>query len=280
VPGKGSQAQNRYMYVKGNPLRYIDPSGHCIPGVDCPGDIGETGGIVRESFSPVGRESFSFSPVGSFRPGSSLSPSSSPAPTSPPGAPPWDSLAPLNMPWGGSRESLYFHAFNHGLAPWQDNPGGSIDDRFNPFYMVAFSGDEISGEYLRFYKQEVAQALYQPYGGIPNLPGLVAAQCATDFCNNPLNYEDYRFARLSNDEEIAAQSTIVTAYDNRALSLFLRTLPGVDYDIGWNYEPIWMSELMVQHPEEFLQAQWTYLDMYRQASDSIDPELVPDFTEK
>jgi RHS repeat-associated protein len=29
VPGKGSQAQNRYMYVTGNPLKYNDPSGFC-----------------------------------------------------------------------------------------------------------------------------------------------------------------------------------------------------------------------------------------------------------
>ena len=30
-----SQSLNRYSYVLGNPLRYIDPSGHCIPGLDC-----------------------------------------------------------------------------------------------------------------------------------------------------------------------------------------------------------------------------------------------------
>jgi RHS repeat-associated protein len=32
VPGIGSQAHNRYMYVNGNPLKYVDPSGHraCI----------------------------------------------------------------------------------------------------------------------------------------------------------------------------------------------------------------------------------------------------------
>jgi RHS repeat-associated protein len=30
VPGVGSQALNRYMYVNGNPLKYTDPSGHCL----------------------------------------------------------------------------------------------------------------------------------------------------------------------------------------------------------------------------------------------------------
>ncbi len=29
---------NRYAYVRNNPLKYVDPSGHCIPGVNCPGD--------------------------------------------------------------------------------------------------------------------------------------------------------------------------------------------------------------------------------------------------
>ncbi len=29
VPGTGGAAQNRYMYVEGNPLKYVDPSGHC-----------------------------------------------------------------------------------------------------------------------------------------------------------------------------------------------------------------------------------------------------------
>ncbi len=29
VPGAGGAAQNRYMYVEGNPLKYVDSSGHC-----------------------------------------------------------------------------------------------------------------------------------------------------------------------------------------------------------------------------------------------------------
>jgi RHS repeat-associated protein len=31
------QALNRYAYVLNNPLRHTDPSGHCIPGWNCPG---------------------------------------------------------------------------------------------------------------------------------------------------------------------------------------------------------------------------------------------------
>jgi RHS repeat-associated protein len=39
VPGAGNpQNLNRYSYVVGNPLRHIDPSGHCIPEVNCPSD--------------------------------------------------------------------------------------------------------------------------------------------------------------------------------------------------------------------------------------------------
>lgn len=31
VPGMGAMAQNRYMYVMGNPINYNDPNGHCGP---------------------------------------------------------------------------------------------------------------------------------------------------------------------------------------------------------------------------------------------------------
>ena len=33
------QDLNRYSYVRNSPLKYTDPSGHCIPGVNCPGTI-------------------------------------------------------------------------------------------------------------------------------------------------------------------------------------------------------------------------------------------------
>ncbi len=40
VPDPASpQLLNRYAYVTNNPLRYTDPSGHCIPGWNCPGDV-------------------------------------------------------------------------------------------------------------------------------------------------------------------------------------------------------------------------------------------------
>jgi len=40
VPEAGNpQDLNRYAYVRDNPLRYTDPSGYCIPGVNCPGDV-------------------------------------------------------------------------------------------------------------------------------------------------------------------------------------------------------------------------------------------------
>jgi len=39
VPAPGDpQSLNRYAYTLNNPVRYTDPSGHCIPGWNCPGD--------------------------------------------------------------------------------------------------------------------------------------------------------------------------------------------------------------------------------------------------
>jgi len=42
VPEPGNpQAFNRYAYTLNNPVRYTDPSGHCIQGWNCPGDGGD-----------------------------------------------------------------------------------------------------------------------------------------------------------------------------------------------------------------------------------------------
>ena len=40
VPSPGNpQALNRYTYVLNSPVNYTDPTGHCVPGEDCPGDL-------------------------------------------------------------------------------------------------------------------------------------------------------------------------------------------------------------------------------------------------
>jgi hypothetical protein len=41
----GSQGWNKYGYVGNNPIRYIDPSGHCILGLPCPDWIANVFGI-------------------------------------------------------------------------------------------------------------------------------------------------------------------------------------------------------------------------------------------
>jgi hypothetical protein len=58
VPEPGNpQALNRYAYVYNNPLRYTDPSGMCIPGVNCPRDIsgvehpGEGSNLYGEAYA-------------------------------------------------------------------------------------------------------------------------------------------------------------------------------------------------------------------------------------
>ncbi len=39
VPSPGDpQNLNRYSYVRNSPVKYTDPTGHCTPGVNCPGD--------------------------------------------------------------------------------------------------------------------------------------------------------------------------------------------------------------------------------------------------
>jgi RHS repeat-associated protein len=46
VPSPGKpQTLNRYAYVLNNPLRHTDPSGHCIPGWNCPGDVPPPRGV-------------------------------------------------------------------------------------------------------------------------------------------------------------------------------------------------------------------------------------------
>jgi hypothetical protein len=49
------QDLNRYSYVRGNPLLYTDPSGQCIPGVDCPGMVS---GVTDPGEAPPGGEAY------------------------------------------------------------------------------------------------------------------------------------------------------------------------------------------------------------------------------
>ncbi|MDH7475764.1 MAG: hypothetical protein QHJ74_17450 [Anaerolineae bacterium] len=58
VPEPGNpQGLNRYAYVYNNPVRYTDPSGMCIPGVNCPGDVsgvehpGEGSNLYGEAYA-------------------------------------------------------------------------------------------------------------------------------------------------------------------------------------------------------------------------------------
>jgi RHS repeat-associated protein len=37
--GNDPATQNAYAYARNNPLRWIDPTGECNPGIDCPGDV-------------------------------------------------------------------------------------------------------------------------------------------------------------------------------------------------------------------------------------------------
>jgi RHS repeat-associated protein len=40
IAGSNPQRLNPYSYVANNPLKYTDPSGMCLPDIDCPGDRG------------------------------------------------------------------------------------------------------------------------------------------------------------------------------------------------------------------------------------------------
>jgi RHS repeat-associated protein len=223
VPDPGNpQALNRYSYANNNPLVYVDPSGHTsileairrlISGMLGVGDVTSPGVVTLDEAPPVE------------------------IPPSP------------NFHRGGSREALYAHAYNFDLAPWQDNPDGSIDERFDPFY-------EVDPTVYR----EVGEALYEPYGGLANLGNLAVEQCYWDHCNNPLNYEDNLWARLGEVPQSVAGVTVVGVFDNAAMTLFLQKLPEEpDYDVGWNYEPLWLATLMELHPKRLLEAQWRYL---------------------
>ena len=53
MPNPGNpQDLNRYAYVRNSPLRHTDPSGHCIPGYNCPGDKGQNDPIVGGIWTP------------------------------------------------------------------------------------------------------------------------------------------------------------------------------------------------------------------------------------
>ncbi len=201
------------------------------------------------------------------------------------GPPPWDNLAPLDMLWRGSRESLYFHAWSYGLTPGQ-NPGQpSIDDLFDPFYLVnPLTSADRSYEFL-LRARPTGEALYEPYGGLGNLRNTIMNQCASDHCNNPLNYEYHPIGRIndvdSGADPLQAAAMIVDTTWNLPGSLFLQALPDEPcYEVnqcGWNYERFWLSGLMVQYPEALLKAQWEFLDIYRQSPG--DPNVVPDYAD-
>jgi RHS repeat-associated protein len=56
VPQPGDpQNLNRYSYTRNNPVLYTDPSGHCIPGVNCPGMIS---GVEHPGEAPPGGEEY------------------------------------------------------------------------------------------------------------------------------------------------------------------------------------------------------------------------------
>ncbi|MBC7251432.1 MAG: RHS repeat-associated core domain-containing protein [Anaerolineae bacterium] len=59
VPNPGDpQDLNRYAYVRNNPLRYTDPSGYCIPGVNCPDDPPKPAWSPPSGYRPQSTEEY------------------------------------------------------------------------------------------------------------------------------------------------------------------------------------------------------------------------------
>lgn len=241
MPSPGDpQSFNRYSYVLNSPLRYTDPSGHCIPGVDCPQEFSETGGMIGFAL------------------------------------PCFDRLTgPREIPQK-SREALYVEAYNLGLAPWQDNPNGSIDDRFNPFYSTDESGNDRSTERYVAYLS-IADALYE--GNSSRLPGLVIVQCDTNGCNNPLNDKDNPVRELDLVSGANAVYATTSLAERVSYMLFLQEI-GAGWEAEyymWNYEPLWLFVLMNEHQYELREAQWAYLEIYEESGET--PEIAGGFPE-
>jgi hypothetical protein len=265
VPEPGNpQDMNGYAYVRNKPVKHVDPTGHAVG--DYPPGCANSPQCMkwwqenhRAEYSQAVRRRQSYL----WQKGEADSMAGVKSNPSPAAAPAWDNLGPRVAP--GSREDLYIQAYNIGLAPWQDHPTGSIDDRFDPFYVTAddpvFAGHS-SGEWY----EPAGEALYSDYGGLPNLANLVTKRCYYNRCNNPLNGKDDPFG--SHTPGFWDVSLVMNTGMNPAMGMFLTNVPekpGATYggEYAWNFEPLWLLELMKQHPQALLDAQWQYLDIYR-----------------